>query len=446
MALTIKGIEAANPKTNKKTGKQTPVKLSDGNGLMLFVTNQNKIWRARYFYMGKEQNLTLGKYPLMGLKEAREANFALRQQLDRGENPAKAKKAKQEEQLAAFTEERRIARGESHPDSFGAIAEDWLSDVKKGWKRRTYVAEAKRVRKHLIEPLGHLLIKDVKAHEHIRPLFQRLGDAGKYTTLKKIAEKTVSIFNFAIALGTTENNPAYAIWKGLSFTRPSKNNSFPSITDSEEIGQLLLDIDTHARNATANPKSRRSIEVCYAAKILPYVFLRPSHLVESRWVEINWQTQQWNIPGERMKNGKDFIVPLSRQVMVLLKELEGYAGWSEYIFPSQVAGKGHITIEAVNKVFAHLGYKGKMCGHGWRHAFVTNCKEKFQYSSNVIYKQMSHTIEKDAAKATYDKAEFLAERTAMMQDYANYLDKLRAAAVTAGAPEKASKTAIARAT
>ena len=158
MALTIKGIEAARTKEDKKTGKRIPAKLSDGNGLMLFVTSQNKIWRARYFYMGKEQNLTLGKYPLMSLKEAREANFALRQQLDRGENPAKAKKAKQEEQLAAFTEERRIAKGESHPDSFAAIAEDWLSDVKKGWKRRTFVAEAKRVRKHLIQPLGHLLI------------------------------------------------------------------------------------------------------------------------------------------------------------------------------------------------------------------------------------------------------------------------------------------------
>ena len=97
MTLTIKGIEAAKPKTDSKTGKQTPVKLSDGNGLMLFVTSQNKIWRARYFYMGKEQNLTLGKFPLMSLKEAREANFALRQQLDRGENPAQQKKEKHEE-------------------------------------------------------------------------------------------------------------------------------------------------------------------------------------------------------------------------------------------------------------------------------------------------------------------------------------------------------------
>ncbi len=349
MALTIKGIEAAKAKTNKKTGKQTPVKLLDGNGLMLFVTSQNKIWRARYFYMGKEQNLTLGNFPLMSLKEAREANFELRQRLDRGENPAKAKKAKHEEQLAIFAEERRIARGESHPDSLGAIAEDWLSDVQKKWKKKTFVAEAKRIRKHLIQPLGHLLIKDVKAQEHIRPLFQGLEDDGKYTTLKKVAEKTVSIFNFAIALGKTENNPAYAIWKGLSFTKPSKNNSLPSITDSEKVGQLLIDIDGYAHDALANPKSRRSVEVCFAAKILPYVFLRPSHLVESKWGEIDWKTKQWCIPGERMKNGKDFIVPLSRQVIALLRELEGYTGGNEHIFHSQRAEAGPIKPSHTNE-------------------------------------------------------------------------------------------------
>lgn len=212
----------------------------------------------------------------------------------------------------------------------------------------------------------------------------------------------------------------------MSFTKPSKNNSFPSITDSEKIGQLLIDIDDYASNALTSLKSRRSIEICYAARILPYVFLRPSHLVESKWSEIDWTAKQWHIPGERMKNGKDFIVPLSRQVLALLKELEGFTGGFEYIFTSQVSKAGHVTIEAVNKVFARIGYKGKMCGHGWRHAFVTNCKENFDYSSDVIYKQMSHTIEKDAATATYDKAEFLPERTAMMQDYADFLDGLKA--------------------
>lgn len=208
MSLTTKGIEAAKPKTDKKTGKHIPVKMSDGNGLMLFVTSQNKIWRARYFYMGKEQNLTLGKFPHMSLKEARAASFELRQRLDSGENPAQQKKERQEEQLADYSEQRRVASKESHPDSLGAIAEDWLSNVQKKWKKKTFVAEAKRVRKHLIQPLGHILAKDIKAQEHIRPLFQGLEEAGKFTTLKKVAEKP-SVFS-------TSPLP----WASAKITRP----------------------------------------------------------------------------------------------------------------------------------------------------------------------------------------------------------------------------------
>lgn len=435
MPLSVKQIQAAKPIWDKAKQKWRENRLSDGEQLYLVAQKHEKTWRMRYYYSGVERNLTIGHFPEMTLANARQKNRYYRGKLDEGHDPAEVMKQEKGAIVAAVMEERRIAKGESHPDSFGAIAEDWLADVKKNWKKRTFVAEAKRVRKHLIEPLGHLLIKDVKAHEHIRPLFQRLEDAGKYTTLKKIAEKTVSIFNFAIALGKCENNPAYAIWKGLSFTKPSKNNSFPSITDPEKIGQLLIDIDEYARNALTEAKSRRSIEICYAAKILPYVFLRPSHLVESKWNEINWNTRQWCIPGERMKNGKDFVVPLSRQVIALLKELEGYTSGLEYIFPSQVSKARHVTIEAVNKVFARIGYKGEMCGHGWRHAFVTNCKESLGYKSDVIYKQMSHTLERDSAKATYDKAEFMLERTTMMQDYADFLDGLKDA-VLPGIREK----------
>ena len=430
MSLTVKGIEAAQPKFDKTTGKCKPYRLPDNDGLFLFVTHKSKIWRTRYFYLGKEQTTILGKYPLMGLKEAREANFLLRQNLDKGLNPAKEKKTEKQEQIAAYEEERRVAKGEIHPDSLAAIAEDWLADVKKKWKPKTWKAEAKRIRKHLIGTLGKMLIKDITANDHIRPLFQSLEDAGKYTTLKKVAEKTVSIFNFAIALNKTENNPAYAIWRGLNFTKPPTTNSLPSITDKEGIGDLLVGIDRYATEAFSKPKTRRSLEVCYASKILPYVFLRPTHLVEGEWAEIDWKKSQWNIPGERMKNGKDFIVPLSRQVLAHLKELHGFTGGQKYIFHSKISESGHITIEAVLKVFARIGYKGEMCGHGWRHAFVTNCKENLkQYDSDVIYKQMSHTIEKEAAKATYDKAEFLADRITMMQDYADYLDSLRKTAL-----------------
>ena len=135
----------------------------------------------------------------------------LRQELDKGINPAEEKKKEKAQIKAVVQEERRIANGEDHPLSFKAIAEDWLADVKKNWKESTYRAEKKRIRKDLIGPFGHRMITDITPSD-VRTVFQALERQGKFDTLRKIAENCVRIFNFAIAVGKCENNPAYSIW------------------------------------------------------------------------------------------------------------------------------------------------------------------------------------------------------------------------------------------
>lgn len=219
MALTIKGIEAAKPRPDKKNGKLKTVRLADGNGLYLEVTETSKRWRARYAFEGKEQMLSLGKYPVVGLKEAREKNFLLRQQISQGINPALERKKEKSLIKEAIKEEKRIARGEAHPLSVEAVALEWLEDVRKRWKQSTYDGEKKRIIKHIITPLGAMRIDEVKPSD-VRSLFEKMEAENKFDTLRKIAENTVRIFNFGIAVGKCENNPAYSIWKGLSFRRP----------------------------------------------------------------------------------------------------------------------------------------------------------------------------------------------------------------------------------
>ena len=114
MALTVKGIEAAKPKIDKASGKVKLVRLSDDNGLFLEVDGTSKRWRARYVFGGKEQMLSLGKYPVVGLKEARDKNFLLRQQADQGINPALERKKKKSQIKEAVQEEKRLAKGEAH--------------------------------------------------------------------------------------------------------------------------------------------------------------------------------------------------------------------------------------------------------------------------------------------------------------------------------------------
>lgn len=416
MALTIKGIEAAKPKIDKATGKVKLVRLAGGNGLFLEVAETSKRWRARYIFNGKEQMLSLGKYPVVGLKEARDKNFLLRQQIDQGINPALERKKEKSQIKKAVQEEKRLAKGEAHPMSVEAVALDWLEDVRKTWKQSTYDGEKTRVIKHIIGPLGRMRIDEVKPVD-VRTLSQQLEAEGEYDTLRKIAENTVRIFNFGIAVGKCENNPAYSTWKGLSFKRPDPNRGFATITSPDKVGKLLLAIET-----TMSEKC--GLEVSTALRMAPYVFLRPGSLVWGEWSEIDWEAAEWRIPGYKMKNNKPHVVPLTRQVLELLENLHKYTGEGQYIFPSW--GKsGYLSTNALLKAIHAAGYGSKeFTSHGFRHMAVTLLKE-LGFPHDVIYLQLSHTLERDAAKAAYDKAQLLPQRKAMMQSYADYLDGLR---------------------
>lgn len=415
MALTIKGIEAAKPKISKTTGKTKLVRLSDGNGLFLEVTETSKRWRARYHFEGKEQMLSLGVYPVVGLKDARDKNFLLRQQIAQGVNPANERKKEKSQIKQAVKEEKRIAKGEAHPLSVEAVALDWLEDVRKTWKQSTYDGEKTRIIKHIIGPLGSMHVDEVKPAD-VRALFQQPEAEGKYDTLRKVAENTVRIFNFGIAVGKCENNPAYSIWKGFSFKRPDPNRGFATITSPDKVGKLLLALDS-----TITEKC--GLEVSTALRIAPYAFLRPGSLTWGEWSEIDWQEREWRIPGFKMKNNKPHIVPLVRQVVAHLENLRRYTGEGQYLFPSY--GKsGHLTTNSLLKAIHAAGYGSKeFTSHGFRHMAVTLLKE-LGFPHDVIYLQLSHTLERDAAKAAYDKAQLLPQRKEMMQRYADYLDSL----------------------
>lgn len=118
-------------------------------------------------------------------------------------------------------------------------------------------------------------------------------------------------------MGKCENNPAYSIWKGLSFKRPDPNRGFATITSPDKVGKLLLALDS-----TMTEKC--GLEVSTALRIAPYVFLRPGSLTWREWSEIGWQEREWRIPGFKMKNNKPHVVPLACQVVEHLENLRRY--------------------------------------------------------------------------------------------------------------------------
>lgn len=426
MALTIKAIEAAKPDGK---GRYSEVKISDGEGLYLVVSEVSKKWRARYYWAGKQQTLSLGKYPAVSLSEARDKNRALRKDLENGINPIEKKNTEKERVRQEHEEQRQreLEEAGANPLLFRTICYDWLETVRPMWKESTFNGEKKRVEKDIIKPFGDMLITEITP-KHIRASFKKLADQGKMATLKKVAENAVRVFDFAIALDLCENNPAYSIWKGLPFGKTNSGKSFATVTEPEEIGKLLVLIEEYT-------KQRSGTEVSTALALLPYLFLRPGCLVAGEWKEIDWKTEEWHIPAVRMKNNKPFVVPLPKQALKILKSLHNRTGTGKFMFPSY-SKSGYISSNSLLKFFMNCGYKGVMTSHGFRHMAVTRLKE-MRFDSDVIFLQMSHTLERSKAKATYDKAQLMPQRKEMLQVYADYLDELRAKAASAGAQEEA---------
>ena len=416
MSLTIKAIEAARCSVDKVTGKTKKTKIADGDGLFLVITENSKRWQSRYTFKGVEQTLALGKYPIVSLKEAREKNFLLRKELDKGINPAVQRREDKKQNRMAVEERKAASNDLPHPMSFEAVALDWLHDVKKRWRASSYKGSLRRIKLHLVSTIGSKNINEVTPSD-MRAVFAKLDEESKCDTLRKIAETSIRIFNFAIAVGKCENNPAYAIWRGLSYKKPPKERGFPTITDPDAVGRLLLALESV-------PATRRGIEGQTAIRIAPYVFLRPASLMWGEWDEVDWEAREWRLPPHKMKNGKPHIVPLARQVCELLRELHRYTGGSAFMFPSW-GNEGHLSAMSLLRSVRDAGYgPGVFSPHGFRHMAVTLLKE-LEFQHDVIYLQLSHTLERSAAKAAYDKAQLLPQRAAMMQSYADFLDSLR---------------------
>jgi integrase len=158
------------------------------------------------------------------------------------------------------------------------------------------------------------------------------------------------------------------------------------------------------------------------------LFVRPGELRQAEWTEINWEESLWRLPAEKMKKvrgtGSPHLVPLARQTLEILRELQTITGFGRWLFPGQRTSDKPISDMAVNVALRTLGYgKEDICGHGFRAMASTTLNEQ-GYNRDWIERQLAHT-ERDAVRAAYNYAEYLPERRKMMQDWADYLDQLK---------------------
>jgi integrase len=266
-------------------------------------------------------------------------------------------------------------------------------------------------RRHLLKHIGSKSIDDITTQD-ILWVFKKIESLGVIETLEKVRGYTGRVFRFAVGLGLLNNDPTRDLPSDIFKKKIVKN--FAHITKTEDIGKLLNTIDSF----------KGSLQVGIALKMAPHVFLRPSELAQMPWSEVDFDKQQIKIPKERMKMACAHIVPLSPQIIDLLKQMHSVSGNSKYVFPSIKDGGKSISPESLRNGLRRLGIdKDTLTTHGLRHMASTQLHEQ-GFKSDVIERQLSHG-ERNKIKATYNHAQYLDERREMMNKWSDFLDDLR---------------------
>ncbi|MER3384078.1 tyrosine-type recombinase/integrase [Pectobacterium aroidearum] len=409
MALTDIKVRTAKP-----ADKQ--YKLTDGNGMHLLIhPNGSKYWRLQYRFGGKQKMLALGVYPDVSLADARARRDEARKLLANGSDPGDKKKSDKIEQSEALT--------------FRDVAIEWHATNKK-WSEEHSRRVLKSLEDNLFSAIGKRNIAELKTRDLLAPI-KAVEQSGRLEVASRLQQRTTAIMRYAVQSGLIDYNPAQEMAGAVA----SSNRQHRPALELKHTPELLQRID----NYTGRPLTRLAVELTLL------IFIRSSELRFARWSEIDFETAMWTIPPERepiegvkhshrgSKMRTPHLVPLSRQALVILKQIQQFSGDHELIFIGDHDPRKPMSENTVNKALRVMGYdtKVEVCGHGFRTMACSSLIESGLWSRDAVERQMSH-MERNSVRAAYiHKAEHLDERKLMLQWWADYLDANREKAVSA---------------
>ena len=395
MALTDTAVRKAKP-------KEKPYKLSDGRGMYLeIMPNGSRYWRLKYRHCGKEKRLAMGVYPDVSLAEARDRRERARNQIANGIDPGAAKQAAKQ---SAKTEA---------VNNFEALAREWFAKYSPAWAPGHSEKLIRRFERDVFPWIGAHPVAQITAQDLLLVL-RRIESRGAVDTAHRAQQNCSQVFRYAVATGRAERDPSGDLRGALS---PAKKRHHASITDTKEVGALLRAIDGY----------KGSFVTKCALRLAPRLFVRPGELRKAEWSEFDLDKAEWRIPGEKMKMRVTHIVPLSAQSVEILRELRSLTGEGKYLFPGSHSKGRPMSENTINSALRRMGYgKDDMTGHGFRSMASTILNEQ-GWNRDAIERQLAHA-ERDNVRAAYNYAEHLPERRKMMQQWSDYLDKLRAGA------------------
>lgn len=391
MSLTDILIRNAKP-------KEKSIKLYDGGGLYLEVSpSGGKWWRFKFRHAQKEKRLSVGIYPEISLKRARERRDELRRLLAEGVDPSENRKAM------------KVARDQSSSNSFEVVAREWFAKNGHDWAK-SHAGRAMRLMERDVFPwVGGRPVKDLTAIE-ILTCLQRIEKRGAVETAHRALQKCGQVMRYAVATGRAERDPTPDLRGALEMVQ---GGHFAAITEPKRVGELLRAMDGF----------HGTFIVQCALKLAPLVFVRPGEMRKAKWSDIDMDKAEWRYLVT--KTNTQHVVPLASQAMVLLRELQPLTGSSEYVFPCARSFARPMSDNAVLAALRRMEIpKEEMSGHGFRAMARTILDEVLGFRPDLIEHQLAHAV-RDPNGRSYNRTAHLPERRKMMQAWADYLDKLR---------------------
>lgn len=386
--MTLNDRQIRNAKPQEK-----PYKLADGGGLYLYVTPKGtKSFRLKFRFDGKEQVLTIGKYPHVSLSEARAMAETAKTQIAQGINPAAQKQAeKQQAQEAAL-------------NTFAAVAKEWHRVSTPRWKPHHAVRVWRYMETDVLPHIGSLQLDEIRVSD-IQALLERVMARNVGNTAEKIRQWIGAVYEYAAQRELTERNPAKRL-KGFVEKRETVHRRALPLSELEAFYQRLQE----ARIDHANR---------IALLLLILTFPRSNELRGAQWGEIDFQAAVWTIPKERMKMKREHKIPLSAWSLELLHELHAITGQGTQLFPSRTKIGGYISENTLNKIIERIGFKELTTLHGFRSLASSTLNEK-GFNPDAIELQLAHQPN-DKIRAAYNRADYWQERVEMMAWYGGLL-------------------------
>ena len=396
-----------------------PKRVSDGGGLYFEARPTGAgWWRLRYFSGGKEGMLSLGTYPDVPLKLARERRAEARTRIATGTDPSASRKADKAAKLVKAEAARLAAAGLPGPGTFEHAAREWHGYSKAQWSPRHAVKVLALLENDLLPFIGTRPLADVAAPELLQQA-RRIESRGVGETAYRAVKVAGAVFRYGVQHGLCESDPSRDLRGAVLLPLPEHR---AAVTDPKKLGELLRAFDGYV----GTPVVRAALA------LQPLVFVRPGELRHAEWAEFDLDGGVWTIPAARMKgnlqakkHGPPHVVPLAPQAVAVLRELHPLTGRGRYVFPSPLTTEKPMSDNAVLAALRRMGFaKDEVTGHGFRATVRTIASERLGIAPEVIEAQLAHAVG-DALGRAYNRTQFLEQRRDLMAKWADYLDTLR---------------------